>query len=217
LLFELRPSHAKVPYLFAASLLHLDGLNVRVEQEYPSMTQSLLCTTLAPRVEFAMTKNRPQRPIEILLVEDSPDDADLMEDALRDGQLCVLVHKVEDGVEALDYLRRQGAYEHASRPDLILLDLHLPRKNGHEVLAELKQDETLRFIPIVILTASRNATDIDTAWDLHANCCVPKPIDAEQFTQTVKIIEQFWLTTASRAWCPNRPDRSEASEPDLEE
>jgi CheY-like chemotaxis protein len=161
-----------------------------------------------------MPNSRPPRPVEILLVEDSPDDADLMHDALRDGNLSVHVRTVVDGVEALDYLRRQGDYENATRPDLILLDLHLPRKNGHEVLAEIKQDETLRVIPIVILTSSQSTADFDTAWDLQANCCIPKPLDAEQFTQTVKIIEQFWLITASRV---RRPERLEPGGPAAEE
>jgi CheY-like chemotaxis protein len=136
--------------------------------------------------------------IDILLVEDSPDDADLMIEALKDSQLALRVTLVEDGEQALAYLHRQGAYTEALRPNLILLDLHLPRKNGHEVLAEIKEDAALRRIPVVILTASENEQAILHAYDLHANCCVCKPADQEQFALVVRKIEQFWLRFARR-------------------
>jgi chemotaxis family two-component system response regulator Rcp1 len=137
--------------------------------------------------------------VDILLVEDSPDDADLMKEALKEGALDTRVTVVEDGEEAVDYLRRQGLYTSVLLPDLILLDLHLPRKNGHEVLAEIKQDTELRRIPVVIMTCSDNEEAFLLAYDLHANCCVSKPADQEQFALTVKKIERFWLQVARRA------------------
>jgi len=136
--------------------------------------------------------------VEVLLVEDSPDDADLMIEALKDGQLALRVTLVEDGEQALEFLHRQGAYLEAPRPSLILLDLHLPRKNGHEVLAEIKEDAVLRRIPVVILTASENEQAIMQAYDLHANCCVCKPADQEEFALVVRKIEQFWLRFVRR-------------------
>jgi two-component system, chemotaxis family, response regulator Rcp1 len=140
---------------------------------------------------------RPSRsPVNVLLVEDSPNDAELMVEALGESDLKLNVTVVEDGEQAVDYLRRRGAHREARRPDLILLDLHLPRKNGHEVLAEIKQDETLRRIPVVILTATENEKAILTAYEMHANCCVTKPADQDQFARTVQRIETFWLTVA---------------------
>jgi CheY-like chemotaxis protein len=136
--------------------------------------------------------------VRILLVEDSPDDADLMVEALKEGVLDTRITVVEDGVEAVDYLRRQGTYAAAPRPDLILLDLHLPRKNGHEVLEEIKEDPDLRRIPVVVMTCSDNDRDILAAYDLQANCCVCKPADQEQFALAVKKIEHFWLNIARR-------------------
>jgi len=133
-------------------------------------------------------------PIEILLVEDNPDDADLTLDALREGRVRNRVTVVEDGVEAMAYLRRQGRYAPAPRPDLILLDLNLPRKNGREVLAEVKQDPDLRRIPVVIMTSSDDEKDILAAYNLYVNCYVTKPVDLDQFIKVVKTIEHFWLT-----------------------
>ena len=141
------------------------------------------CMANAPRGE----------PIEILLVEDSPDDADLTTDALRDARVRNRVTLVEDGVEAMAYLRRQGCYSEAPRPDLILLDLNLPRKNGREVLAEIKQDPLLRRIPVVVMTSSDDEKDILAAYDLHVNCYITKPVDLDQFIKVVKSIEHFWL------------------------
>jgi len=145
-----------------------------------------------------MPEARDARSVDVLLVEDSPDDADLMIEALKDGQLGFRITLVEDGEQALEFLHRQGAYLDAPRPSLILLDLHLPRKNGHEVLAEIKEDAALRRIPVVILTASENEQAILQAYDLHANCCVCKPADQEQFALVVRKIEQFWLRFARR-------------------
>jgi chemotaxis family two-component system response regulator Rcp1 len=140
-----------------------------------------------------MTGARETVPVEILLVEDSPDDADLMVEALSAGSLNSRVTVVEDGEEAIVYLRGTGV------PDLILLDLHLPRMNGHEVLADIKQDGTLRRIPVVIMTSSEKDQDFLKAYDLHANCCVSKPMNQEQFALTVRKIELFWLRIARRA------------------
>jgi CheY-like chemotaxis protein len=133
-------------------------------------------------------------PIEILLVEDSPDDADLTLEALREGRVRNRVTVVEDGVEAMAYLRRHGKYADAARPDLILLDLNLPRKNGREVLAEVKQDTDLRRIPVVIMTSSDDEKDILAAYNLHVNCYVTKPVDLDQFIAVVKTIEHFWFS-----------------------
>lgn len=137
-------------------------------------------------------------PLEVLLVEDSPDDAYLMVEALKDGNLEPHIEVVEDGEQALDYLRQQGNFSTARRPDLILLDLYLPRMNGHEVLMEIKQDALLRRIPVVILTASDNEQAFLQAYDLHANCCVSKPADQDQFALVVQKIERFWLHFARR-------------------
>jgi len=145
-----------------------------------------------------MARASPATPVEILLVEDSPDDADLMVEALHEGDLKVRVTVVEDGEQAIDYLRGAGTYAAAVRPDLILLDLFLPRKNGHEVLAEVKGDAALRRIPVVIMTSTDDERAILEAYELHANCLVPKPADQEQFAEVVKRIERFWLAIANR-------------------
>jgi len=132
-------------------------------------------------------------PVEILLVEDNPNDAEQMLEALYEGELKKRITVVEDGDEALCYLRRPGEV----RPDLILLDLHLPRKSGQEVLAAIKQDESLRRIPVVILTGSDDERAFQSAYERHANCCVRKPTDLDQFILTVKKIEHFWLRIAT--------------------
>jgi CheY-like chemotaxis protein len=131
--------------------------------------------------------------VAVLLVEDSPDDADLMLEALQEGALALRADLVEDGEQALNYLRRCGADVPAPLPGLILLDLHLPRKNGHEVLAEIKAHPQWKRIPVVILTSSVDEKDVLAAYDQHANCYVTKPDDQEQFALVVKKIEQFWL------------------------
>jgi len=137
------------------------------------------------------------RPVEVLLVEDNPSHAELMTEALQEGTLRPRVAVVEDGEEALRYLRRLDPYAGAPRPDLILLDLHLPRKSGHEVLTEIKQDERLRLIPVVVMTSLGTEQVFRDAYDRHANCCVCKPTDLDEFTLTVQKIETFWLQIAS--------------------
>ena len=133
-------------------------------------------------------------PIEILLVEDNPGDVRLTREALHDSKLEIRLHHVPDGVEAMRFLKREGPHEAAPMPDLVLLDLNLPRKDGREVLAEIKADERLRHLPVVILTSSEAEQDIARAYELHANCYVTKPVDLDQFITIVRSIEQFWFT-----------------------
>jgi len=127
------------------------------------------------------------------LVEDNPGSVRLTQEALRDGKLHHHMSVVEDGVEAMAFLRREGQYQSAERPDLILLDLNLPRKDGREVLAEIKEDSSLKRIPVVVLTTSNAKQDILKAYDLHANCYITKPVDLEHFFNLVRAIEDFWL------------------------
>ncbi len=134
------------------------------------------------------------RPIEILLVEDSPSDAELTLEALASAKVCNHLSVVEDGVEAMRFLRRQDPYTQAPRPDLILLDLNLPRKDGREVLAELRADPKLTAIPVVVLTSSEAEKDVLQAYTLRANCYVTKPVDFQKFLEVVEAIEGFWLT-----------------------
>ena len=133
------------------------------------------------------------RPIEILLVEDSPSDAEFTAEALKEAKVRNHLSLVEDGVQAMEFLRRQGQYAQAPRPDLIMLDLNLPRKDGREVLAELKADANLKMIPVVVLTTSRAEEDVLRAYQLHANCYITKPVDFKQFLDVVRCIESFWL------------------------
>ena len=135
-------------------------------------------------------------PIEILLVEDSADEAQLTMDILSQGRVSNRVHWVEDGEEAMTFLRQQGRHASSPRPDLILLDLKLPRMSGQEVLEEIKQDPHWKRIPVVVLTSSDDEKDVAGAYDRHANCYVTKPVDMDQFTEAVRFIENFWLTTA---------------------
>ena len=134
------------------------------------------------------------RPVEILLVEDNPGDVRLTLEALKENRLHNHLHVVEDGEEAMAFLRRESDYADAPRPDLILLDLNLPKKDGREVLAEIKEDPDLKRIPVVILTTSRAEEDVLRMYDLHANCYVTKPVDLDQFIKVVQTIEEFWLT-----------------------
>jgi len=134
------------------------------------------------------------RPIEILLVEDNPGDVRLIVEAFKENKLRNKLDVVEDGVEALAFLSREDKYADAPRPDLILLDLNLPKKDGREVLAEIKADENLRRIPVVILTTSKAEEDILKAYDLNANCYITKPVGLDQFIKVVKSIKEFWLT-----------------------
>src|SRR4028118_567590 len=140
-----------------------------------------------------MNFGTPIRAVEILLVEDSASDADLTEEALGEGKVLNHLHWVQDGVEALAFLHRQGKYSNAPRPDLILLDLNLPKKDGRDVLAQIKADPKLKLIPVVILTTSAAERDIFKTYELNANCYVTKPIDLEQFICVVKMIVMFWL------------------------
>jgi len=135
------------------------------------------------------------KPVEILLVEDNPGDERLTREALQEGQLASQLHVVHDGVEALDFLHRRGSYRNAVRPDLILLDLNLPRMDGREVLAEIKRHPELKRIPIVILTTSQSEQDVSYSYDLHANCYVTKPVRFDRFISVVRLIEDFWLGT----------------------
>jgi CheY-like chemotaxis protein len=144
-----------------------------------------------------MIDRRSGGPVEILLVEDNPGDVRLTREAWKEGKLRNNLHVAEDGVEALAFLRRQGRHGDAARPDLILLDLNLPRKDGREVLAEIKQDPNLKHIPVVILTTSKAEQDILKTYDLHANCYITKPLDMDQFIRVVKSIEEFWLETVT--------------------
>lgn len=135
--------------------------------------------------------------VEILLVEDSPSDAALTVEALKEGKFTNKLRRVKDGVEAMEYLRRQGQFANAIRPDLVLLDLNLPRKDGREVLAELKADANLKTIPVVVLTTSASEIDIMHSYELHANCYITKPVDFGQFAKVVKSIENFWLSVVT--------------------
>ncbi|MBU1244795.1 response regulator [Myxococcota bacterium] len=132
--------------------------------------------------------------IDILLVEDNEGDARLAKEAMRESKIRNTLHHVLDGEEAMAFLRKEGKYANVPRPDLILLDLNLPRKDGREVLAEVKSDENLRRIPVVILTVSNAEEDILKTYNLHANCYITKPIDLDQFIKVVRSIEDFWLT-----------------------
>lgn len=132
--------------------------------------------------------------VEILMVEDDPADVELTREAFKDSKIHLQFNVVEDGVKAMEYLRRQGAYSAAVRPDLILLDLNLPRMDGREVLSEIKKDDSLRLIPVVVLTTSSADADIFKSYGLGANCFVTKPIGLEQFLTVVRSIEEFWLT-----------------------
>jgi len=129
----------------------------------------------------------------VLLVEDNPGDVRLVREAFREGRMKHRLDVVGDGVEALAYLRRTGAYGAVPRPDLILLDLNVPRKNGHEVLREVKKDPSLRRIPVVVFSSSNAQRDVATSYDLYANCCIQKPGALEEFIATLHAIERFWL------------------------
>jgi two-component system, chemotaxis family, response regulator Rcp1 len=143
-----------------------------------------------------MNPNRLEA-VEILLVEDSPTDVLLAKEALEYSKINNKLQTVPDGVEAIAYLRKEGKYQDAPRPGLILLDLNLPRKDGREVLAEIKSDEKLKRIPVVVLTTSKSEADILKAYGLHANCYIVKPVDFEKFAEVVKNIENFWFSVVT--------------------
>ncbi len=141
-----------------------------------------------------MSSSNVVHPIDVLMVEDNPADVRLTHEVLRESKLYCRINTVEDGERAMRFLRREGEYGGVARPDLILLDLNLPRKDGREVLREIKQDEALKEIPVVILTTSRDEQDIVRSYRLHANCYVTKPVGLNEFTNVVHSIENFWFT-----------------------
>lgn len=134
------------------------------------------------------------KPVEILLVEDNPGDVRLTEEALKESKILNNLNVVYDGVEAMKYLKKEGEYENRKHPELILLDLNLPKKDGREVLAEIKEQDDLKRIPVVILTTSEADEDIMKTYNLHANCYITKPVDMEQFIKVVKTIGDFWFS-----------------------
>ncbi len=134
------------------------------------------------------------KPAEILLVDDNPGDVRLAIEALKDSRILNRVHTVPDGVEAMAFLRNEGKYAGVPRPDLILLDLNMPKKDGRETLSEIKQDENLRRIPVIVLTVSGIEEDILKAYNLHANCYITKPLDLGQFVKVVNSVENFWFS-----------------------
>ena len=139
------------------------------------------------------TESTPRR-VEILLVEDSPDDVELTVEALKEGKVWHNLSVAGDGAQALEFLRRQGKYADAPRPDMILLDLNLPKKDGRQVLEEIKADERLKQIPVIVLTTSKAEQDIIKTCNFHANCYITKPVDLDQFITVIKALEDFWLT-----------------------
>jgi len=142
-------------------------------------------------------RERAAPPVEILLVEDNPGDVRLTKEALKEGKVYNNLHWVKDGVEALEFLQRQGKHAKSPRPDIILLDLNLPKKDGREVLSMIKRDHELKQIPVVVLTTSKAEEDVLKSYELHANCYVTKPVDLEQFLHVVKSIDRFWLTVVT--------------------
>jgi len=141
-----------------------------------------------------MSSENCVQPIEILLVEDNPGDIRLTTEALQEHKLFNKLNVVTDGVEAIAFLRKEGKYEKAVRPDLILLDLNLPKMDGREVLKEIKNDEKLKTIPVVVLTVSKSEEDIIRSYGLHANCYITKPVDLQQFMKVAKSVQDFWFT-----------------------
>ena len=140
---------------------------------------------------------RQKKPINLLLVEDNPADVRLTEEALKEGSISVSLSVASDGVEAVDFVFRRGKYANAPRPDLILLDLNLPRKSGREVLSEIKGDPDLKRIPILVMTTSTAEQDVARAYSLNANCYIAKPLELAEFIGVVQSIEDFWMTRAS--------------------
>ncbi len=144
-----------------------------------------------------MTLRNPPETFEILLVEDNPGDARLAQEALKEGRMSSRLKVVVDGVEAMAYLRREGSFGDAPRPHLVLLDLNLPRKDGRQVLAEMKADPELRRIPVVVLTTSQAEQDVGRSYDLHANCYITKPVDLDRFISVVRSIEEYWCSVVT--------------------
>ncbi len=150
-----------------------------------------------PEEKAVIDSHERSAPIEILLVEDNLGDMRLTQEALKEGKVYNNLHWAKDGVEAIDFLNRRGKYESAPRPDIILLDLNLPRKDGREVLEEIKSDDNLKQIPVVVLTTSKAEEDVARSYALHANCYVTKPVDLEKFIVVVQSIDRFWLTVVT--------------------
>lgn len=146
-----------------------------------------------------------RKNVNILLVEDNSGDIRLMQEAFKEGNVHNNLITVRDGVGAMAYLRKEGVYTNAVRPDLILLDLNLPKKDGREVLAEIKSDEELKIIPVVVLTTSDAEQDIQETYNLHVNCYIKKPVDLDQFIKVARCIEDFWVETVTLPWS-NRND-----------
>ena len=145
---------------------------------------------------------RDYKSINILIIEDNPGDIRLINEVLNDNKLFMTVNTVNDGVDAMDYLNCRGKFKRSSKPDLIILDLNLPRKDGREVLAEIKSDDLLKHIPVVVMTISQSEEDIFRSYNLHANCYVTKPIDLNQFIKVIKSIEDFWFSIVK---LPSKP------------
>jgi len=144
-----------------------------------------------------LSQRNAAETFDILLVEDNPGDARLAQEALKEGRMTSRLKVVVDGVEAMAYLRREGAYADVPRPDLVLLDLNLPRKDGRQVLAEMKADSELRRIPVVVLTTSQAGQDILRSYDLHANCYITKPVDLDRFISVIRSIEEYWCSVVT--------------------
>ena len=142
-------------------------------------------------------KDEVATPVEILLVEDNAGDVRLTKEALKEGKVYNNLHWAKDGVDALEFLRREGKHAKAPRPDIILLDLNLPKKDGREVLSEIKSDDQLKHIPVVILTTSKAEEDVLRSYKLHANCYITKPVDLGKFIVVVQSIDRFWLTVVT--------------------
>lgn len=134
------------------------------------------------------------RPVEVLLVEDDPGDTDLMLETMKQSKIRINMHLVDDGVKAMAFLRREDPYKDAVTPDLILLDLNMPRKDGRQVLREIKGDDTLKHLPVVILTTSQAEADVIGSYNLGANCYIPKPVGLREFGRVVRAIKEFWFT-----------------------
>lgn len=134
------------------------------------------------------------RPVVILMAEDNPTDVLIAREGLGSAKMLNTLHVVDDGIEAIEFLRRRGKHAEAPRPDLILLDLNMPRRNGQEVLAEIKTDPHLKQIPVIVFTTSKSRDDIDKAYGLHANCYISKPVDFDEFTKVVQAIQDFWMS-----------------------
>jgi CheY-like chemotaxis protein len=141
-----------------------------------------------------MPFSEPERPVEILMIEDNPGDARLAREALKEGNILNTLYVMKDGREGLDFLYRRGRYLNVPKPDIILLDLNLPGLDGRQVLQEIKSNDSLKLIPVIVLTSSAAEEDILKSYDLHANCYIVKPVDFEKFTQIVKQLEDFWFS-----------------------